>query len=68
MAKNTTPRHLTKDNTSWQAVCTKGDFYGNHETTKDAAEVDAAGHNAKPGCENHKVNIIQTTVKVKAFR
>lgn len=67
MANRNVKKHLMEDNETFQAVCTKGDFFGNFRETRRDARQDAAGHNAKPGCENHVVSIIQTTTVVRPF-
>lgn len=51
----------------YQAVCTKGDFFGTHFTDPDDAEGEAASHTSKPGKTNHIVKIITTTKQVKTF-
>jgi hypothetical protein len=67
MAKRNFKKHLIRDNTNFQAVCSKGDYFGPYEQDKHQARKDAASHNAKPGCENHIVNIVQTTTVVRPF-
>ena len=62
MAKN----KLTSGKT-FQAVCNKGDFNGRRRTTGKEARQDAAAHNAKPGCANHIISIIETNTVVKQF-
>lgn len=64
MAKNV-KKHLVQDSRTFQAVCRKADFFGTKRNSRQEARADAAGHNAKPGCENHIVAIIETTVVVK---
>lgn len=54
--------------TTHQAVCTKGDFFGQHRDDPEDAERDAAGHTSKPGRANHVVEIITTVTSVKAFK
>lgn len=66
MAKTNTPKHLLKDSETFQAVCTKGDFFGTNRDTRKEALLDAAAHNSKPKSKNHVVNIIRTTIAVKA--
>ena len=67
MAKNNIKKHEILDSVTFQAVCKKGDFFGEYQPTKPLARGDAARHNAKPGCENHIVSIVQTTTIVKPF-
>lgn len=66
MAKNT-PKHAIQDSISFQAVCTKGDYYGPYEASSKAAEIDAANHTSGPGNTNHVVKIVQVTTKVRLF-
>ena len=51
-----------------QAVCTNDSFAGTLQDTEAAAEGDAARHMAKPGNQNHVVNIVTVIQKVKAFK
>lgn len=56
-----------EESTTYQAVCTKGDFSGEHQLDKDSAEIDAANHTSKPGKANHVVKIITTVKTVHEF-
>ncbi|MBL7770013.1 MAG: hypothetical protein JNK20_13605 [Flavipsychrobacter sp.] len=60
---------LTKleEGVTYQAVCTKGDFFGKHHSNSNDAEADAANHTSKPGKTNHVVKIITTIQQVRAF-
>jgi hypothetical protein len=56
------------DSAKHQAVCTTDSFAGPRRDTEDEAEDDAAGHKAKPGCQNHIVNIVTVEQRVRAFK
>jgi hypothetical protein len=64
MAKSTKKKFT--DTTTYQAVCTRGDFNGIRRATEDEAEADAANHNSKPGNTNHIVKIITTVTTHKS--
>ena len=60
-------KHEISDSVTFQAVCSKGDYFGPYESSRVAAETDAGIHNSKPGCENHIVKIVKVSTVVKAF-
>jgi hypothetical protein len=55
------------DRLKFQAVCTNDRFAGPLEDNESDAEGDAARHKAKPGNQNHIVNIVTIQQKVRTF-
>jgi len=64
---NKIAKHKVANDETFQAVCTKGDYYGPYETTSNAAEIDAASHTSKPGKQNHIVKIVGVRTTVRVF-
>lgn len=62
--------NITKlaNSVKYQAVCTNDSYAGPIEDNEEDAEGDAARHNAKPGNQNHIVNIVTIQQSIRPFK